>query len=281
MQSRVALLLIHAYGLREGPAPRLRAPRRAVLGGLLTAPHAAAAQSPYDAAFAASKKLDADAFYATHPYQKAGDVLTYIETCAAPGDAAAVLRAFECFGQKYPMYSIGAVKGRILDDAVAKAKATRIVEVGSFLGYSAVRMASKLPPDGVVCCIEGNAEFARAAQGVVTRAGLSDRVRFLVGLASDEIPNVAKALGRADLVFLDHCKECYAPDLGRMEAAGLVTRGTIVVADNVVYPGAPGFLEKVSKPAYATALKPAPYESVGWETRWKEVDDAMSVSTRL
>ena len=248
---------------------------------MLTAPQVARAQSPYDAAFAASTKLDADAFYAEHPYRSPGDVLTYIEKCAAPGDANAVLQAFEYFGKKYPMYSIGSTKGKILDSAVAKAKPRRIVEVGSFLGYSAVRMAAKLPADGTLACVEGNPEFARTAEGVVARAGLSDRVRFFVGLASDEIPGVAKTIGRADLIFLDHCKECYAPDLARLERAGLVAKGTVVVADNVVYPGAPGFLEKVAKPDYDTVLRAAPYESKGWETKWKEVDDAMSVSTRL
>ena len=122
MRMRVALLVIHAKSLRDSPAPGPRAPRRAVLGGILTAPQWARAQSPYDAAFAASTKLDADAFYAAHPYRSPGDVLTYIEKCAAPGDASAVLQAFEYFGKKYPMYSIGATKGKILDGAVAKAK---------------------------------------------------------------------------------------------------------------------------------------------------------------
>ena len=266
------------------PAAPVATARRTVLAGTLATlatPHAAGASADYAKAFAASTKLDADAFYAAHPYRSPGDVLTYIEKCAAPGDAKAVLQAFEYFGKKYPMYSIGATKGKILDSAVATARPKRIVEVGSFLGYSAVRMAAKLPGDGMLACVEGNQEFARTAEGVVARAGLSDRVRFFVGLASDEISNVAKTMGRADLVFLDHCKECYAPDLGRMEAAGLVAKGTVVVADNVVFPGAPGYLDKVAAPAYATVLRPAPYEAVGWETRWKEVDDAMSVSTKL
>ena len=48
-------------------------------------------------------------------------------------------------------------------------------------------------------------------------------------------------------------------DLERMEAAGLVAKGTVVVADNVVFPGAPGYLDKVAAPAYATVLRPAPY----------------------
>ena len=63
---------------------------------------------------------------------------------------------------------------------------------------AAVRMAAKLPGDGMLACVEGNPEFARTAEGVVARAGLSDRVRFFVGLAADEIPGVTKALGRAD-----------------------------------------------------------------------------------
>lgn len=43
-----------------------------------------------------------------------------------------------------------------------------------------------------------------------------------------------------DFVFLDHCKECYLPDLQSLERLGLIQRGTTVMADNVIYPGAPG-----------------------------------------
>jgi predicted O-methyltransferase YrrM len=39
-------------------------------------------------------------------------------------------------------------------------------------------------------------------------------------------------------MFLDHCKDCYLPDLRAAERLGLVTAGTVVMADNVVYPGA-------------------------------------------
>ncbi len=122
----VALLIINVHALRDS-SPASRIPRRAVLGGILTAPQWARAQSPYDAAFAASTKLDADAFYAAHPYRSAGDVLAYIEKCAAPGDANAVLQAFEYFGKKYPMYSIGATKGKILDSAVATGAAGEVL----------------------------------------------------------------------------------------------------------------------------------------------------------
>ena len=94
--------------------------------------------------------------------------------------------------------------------------------------------------------VEASEEFAATAARVVKRAGLEKTVEFFVGKGEDQVVNVANAVrGKADLVFLDHCKECYAPDLRRLERAGLVGVGTVVVADNVVYPGAPGYLSLI------------------------------------
>lgn len=194
-----------------------------------------------------------------------------------------VVAALETFGQRYPMFSIGAVKGRIVDDVVRARKPRRVVEVGTFLGYSAVRIGAALAPGATVVCVEFSPEFAATATKIIDRAGLASSVTVIVGKGEDASPEVLKRLQNApaDLIFLDHCKECYAPDLERFERAGIVAPGTVVVADNVRFPGAPGYLEKVSKPDYSTVLRDAPYESVGWETKWKVVDDAMSVSTRL
>jgi len=76
-------------------------------------------------------------------------------------------------------------------------------------------------------------------------AGVGDRVQILVGLASAKLPEGAKLMPQADLIFLDHAKPCYTPDLQQMEALGMVVPGSWVVADNVIHPGAPGFLEHV------------------------------------
>lgn len=86
------------------------------------------------------------------------------------------------------------------------------------------------------------------------------------------------------MVFLDHCKECYLPDLIAMEQAGLVGKGTVVVADNVVYPGAPGFLEYVdtSRGRYVTELLDAMFEyDQVWKKDWVPQRDALSFSTCL
>eukprot|EP00976_Prorocentrum_cordatum_P082933 1185037-Prorocentrum_minimum.AAC.3 len=66
-----------------------------------------------------------------------------------------------------------------------------------------------------------------------------------------------------------------------MEAQGLLHENTCVVADNVVYPGAPGFLEYVDSSAgrYKTYLEPAKFEyDQKWKPDWVPQKDALSVS---
>jgi len=85
----------------------------------------------------------------------------------------------------------------------------------------------------------------------------------------------------ADMIFMDHCKECYLPDLKLMEAAGLVGDGTVIVADNVIYPGAPDFLEYVdtSRGRYRTTLLEAAFEyDQVWKKDWVPQRDALSYS---
>lgn len=104
----------------------------------------------------------------------------------------------------------------------------------------------------------------------------------MVGLASEMLPAVSKKVPKADLIFEDHAKQCYAPDLVKMEALGMVQPGSWVVADNVVHPGAPGFLEHLvpSNGYESTELLAAAFE---YEEPWREGDpgrrdDAISLS---
>jgi len=253
--------------------------RRAPFAAVLAAPLHCGAAPPNRLADVAA--LSSDDFYAAFPYAKAGDVVPFVRATAAAGDAAQVLRAMELFGERYPMYAIGSVKGRIVDHVLQSRKCTLCCEVGSFLGYSAVRIAAQLPPAGRLICCEASEEFAAVAMQNVAYAGLSGKVDFVIGRASDKMDDISRVVGsRLDFLFLDHAKEAYSPDLARFEARGLVGPGTVVVADNVVYPGAPGYLEYVTEPNYATTLAAAPYESKGWETKWQDQEDAMSISIR-
>jgi len=78
-----------------------------------------------------------------------------------------------------------------------------------------------------------------------------------------------------DLVFIDHAKEVYLRDLHNLEHSGLLHKGSVVVGDNMIYPGAPDYLEYVqSSPRYSTVLHQTTLE-------YSEEKDAVAVSTVL
>ncbi len=159
--------------------------------------------------------------------------LAYVRTHAMPGDPQSDLDTLDAFGRHHDfLMNVGDQKGVILDKAMGAANAKRVVELGCFCGYSAVRIARLLPDDGELISIEPKAEYLNVARDVVEFAGLSDKVRFLAGTASEVLPTLE---GSFDLVFIDHVKEAYLPDLELIEAKHLITPGSIVVADNVGY----------------------------------------------
>jgi predicted O-methyltransferase YrrM len=155
-------------------------------------------------------------------------------------------------------YKIGPEKGQLFENVLQQQKPTWALEVGTFLGYSAIRTARNLQPGGQLLCIEANPQNAAVARQVVQYAGLQQHVQILDGVSGQVIPKLPAMLAALqslqgssssaqrqqqqgfDFVFLDHCKECYLPDLQSLEQLGLIQQGTAVMADNVVYPGAPG-----------------------------------------
>lgn len=82
---------------------------------------------------------------------------------------------------------------------------------------------------------------------LVDLAGLSDLVKVVVGSSDEGIARLAASgqLKHVDLVFLDHYKPAYTTDLKLCEELGLVTKGSVLAADNVVNPGNPPYLKYV------------------------------------
>ncbi|MEA2973005.1 MAG: hypothetical protein QOG82_1463 [Actinomycetota bacterium] len=127
---------------------------------------------------------------------------------------------------------VGVLEGRFLEFLVFMTEARRVLEIGTFTGYSALSMAAALPPDGrvVTCDIDPvtNEVARRAAAG----SPYGDRVEFRLGAALDTIATLD---GPFDLVFIDADKESYS---AYYEAVlpKLAARGVIVV-DNVLWSG--------------------------------------------
>lgn len=172
----------------------------------------------------------------------------YVVSRARPGDARDALAQLDEFAyRKSFLVSVGDEKGALLDAAVRRADPRLAVELGTYCGYGALRIAIAAPAATVVSVelSEANADVARR---IWRHAGVGDRVTCVVGTIGDggrtlEILEREHgcAAGSVDLLFIDHDKDAYLTDLLSIVGRGWLHPGSIVVADNVGIPGAPTY----------------------------------------
>ena len=144
---------------------------------------------------------------------------------------AAVAASTRAFSQRHE-YLIDEVVSRFLTMLVAVSGARRILEIGTFTGYSAMSMADAVPRDGHVTTLEIDPAHAAKAREHVAAAGLSDRVTIMEGPALESLAGLE---GPYDLVFIDADKPGYP---AYYEAVvPLVRPGGLIVADNVLRGG--------------------------------------------
>ena len=158
--------------------------------------------------------------------------LEYVRANAETGEPAAVLAAQDEFARKRMfLMNVGDEKGPLLAGWVGELPAgARILELGSFVGYSAILMSQALPEGGHITSIDPNANATKVSQAMAEHAGVGDRVTFINGKSNEVIPTLA---GSFDLVFLDHWKDLYLADTEALLEHGLLTDRAIIVADNV------------------------------------------------
>jgi predicted O-methyltransferase YrrM len=158
----------------------------------------------------------------------------YINELFAPEDPVLVgiARRAEELGLA-PMQITGEV-GKLLHILALAIGARRILEVGTFLGYSAIWMARALPPGGRLITIEADSGRAAEAREFIRRAGLEGVIEVRLGAALSVLPELA---GEApfDLAFLDAAKQEYPAYLDW--ALRFSRPGGIIAADNTLFPG--------------------------------------------
>src|SRR5437899_12193520 len=103
---------------------------------------------------------------------------------------------------------VDAEVGALLRVMATAVGASRVLEIGTAIGYSGIWLAGALPPGGMLLTIELSAERAREARENFARAGVSERVSVIVG---DARLKIAKLSGPYDLIFQDGDKKLYAP----------------------------------------------------------------------
>jgi len=137
--------------------------------------------------------------------------------------------------EKIPI--VGPVVGELLYILASVAKACRILELGTAIGYSAIYLARACQPlNGHVVTLENNSAIAARAQQNFKRAGVAGMIDIKV---NDALETLQHLKGEFDFIFMDIEKQDYAkalPDCQR-----LLVKGGLLVADNVGFKDADAF----------------------------------------
>lgn len=130
-------------------------------------------------------------------------------------------------------WQIAPEQGQFMALLVRLIGARRILEVGTFTGYSALCMAAELPDDGQLVCCDLPGDYNAVARRYWQEAGLAERVDLRLAPALDTLAGLEA--GSFDLAFIDADKTNYPAYLE--EALRLVRQGGLILFDNVLWSG--------------------------------------------
>jgi len=189
--------------------------------------------------------------WAAFMYGRERQLLAYVMDSVEEGDSAGVLDAMNKFwSHHFGMKGVDSwsIRTDILDATIAEKKPKRCLELGTYCGYSALRIARSLESSGYLVSVEADPLFAAIATKIIEYAGYGDRVRVIAGTVEDKLQRISRCIGerdpvgdpittKFDFVLCDHSKARFVPDLELLEQAGLAGPGTVVMGDTTLYPG--------------------------------------------
>lgn len=126
----------------------------------------------------------------------------------------------------------GHLQGRLLKMLVQMTQAKRVLEVGTFSGYSAICLAEGLPDDGLLYTFEINDEQEDFTRPWIEGSAMANKIRFIIGDAIAEAPRLGITF---DLVFIDGDKRTYVETYEM--ALSVLRQGAFIVADNTLWDG--------------------------------------------
>jgi catechol O-methyltransferase len=170
--------------------------------------------------------------------------LAYVKKNARRGDSQDVLNMIDRFGWTEEwLMNVGDNKGEVLTEEVRKKQPIVALEIGAFVGYSAIRIASSLPENGRLYSVEISPANAAIAREMVSYAGLESKVTIIEGTVTTALKSFVQKnhLLPFDFVFIDHAKEYYLSDFKYLLQEHLLAANAVIVADNIIFPGAPDY----------------------------------------
>jgi caffeoyl-CoA O-methyltransferase len=164
------------------------------------------------------------------------ELAAYVEQHTSPvPDLLRELREETLRDLPYAQMQVGRVEGTLLRILVAISGARRVLELGTFSGYSALCMAAALPDDGrlVTCDIDPLA--TAVARRYFDRSPHGKKIDLRLGDAAQTLDELARSGARFDFAFIDADKESYVRYWDAI--LPMLPPGGIVVADNTLWSG--------------------------------------------
>jgi catechol O-methyltransferase len=161
-----------------------------------------------------------------------------------------VLQAIDDYSEQYKyLMNIGSTKGKYICGLIAASKPSVIIELGGYVGYSAILFADAMRANGgrQYLSLEVNPEMAAGSSVLVDLAGLRDIVRIIIWPSYESLVRLIreeKKISTAEMVFIDHWQELYLPDLRLLEELNVLKPGvSTLVADNMTLSGSMDYQE--------------------------------------
>ncbi|MEE9161951.1 MAG: class I SAM-dependent methyltransferase [Candidatus Neomarinimicrobiota bacterium] len=142
------------------------------------------------------------------------------------------LEAYTRANTEMPQMLAGYQVGALLQLLVRSLGARRVVEVGTFTGYTSLKLAEALPPDGKVHTCEINASYVDIVREFASRVAWGDRIIVHHGPARDTLAGLKPPF---DLAFIDADKENYRRYY--LACKSLLRPGGVIVLDNALWSG--------------------------------------------
>jgi len=135
-----------------------------------------------------------------------------------------------------PQMEVSPAQGKFLYMLAKMKNAKRILEIGTFYGYSTMWLAKAVPKGGIIISLELTERFVIKAQENITDAGLANKVKLLNGDAKDLLNKlIADKTEPFDMIFIDAHKPSY-PEYLKL-CMKLSKPGTLICGDNIILDG--------------------------------------------
>lgn len=133
-----------------------------------------------------------------------------------------------------PRMISGHLQGKLLEMLVRMMRPKRVLEIGTFTGYSALSIARGLEEGAILDTIEVDDELEDIAASYFDKSGYGSRIRQHIGSALDVVPRLGEVY---DMVFIDGDKREYPAYYDMLMDGGYVRSGSILLADNILWYG--------------------------------------------